>query len=114
MRLFVGIAVQPRLVADDPTFALREPDGATTLGGLPRLAFAHKGGGGLKQTNELLAGRHLFALQDAPGRLRDDLLDQWDALVNGPHDALRRSWNLDRQPLLHVRGTGHDRGGQSR
>jgi hypothetical protein len=81
-------------------------------GGLPGLALVHACGGGLTQTGQLLTGRHLFALQGPPDRLGADLLDQREVLVYSLHDLLGHGCGLGRQPLLYVRGTGHDRGGQ--
>ncbi len=94
-----------------PALDLVQPEHAAKLGRLSRFAFANNRRVGLKQTDDLLAGRHLFALQDPPRRLRDDLLDQREELGQRPRDPLGRGGGLGGHHLLHMLGPGHDRGG---
>lgn len=71
------IAGEQSIVCDQAAVAFDIPD-LTTVLCLMRTRFAAPDDGCVrfKQTDEFLAGRHAFAVEDAPRRLSDDLLDQ--------------------------------------
>src|SRR6266511_1451982 len=98
----VRIARQDRVATDDAAFDLAQPDYSPKLGRLAQLALANDHRMRFEDTDQLLAGRHLLAVQHPPPGLGDHLCDARNERLQRGIQAQRLGAGLLRERRLKV------------